>query len=170
MKRIVSIILLSVFLLTLTACGSERMPVKFYFQRQYITYGDADSVIVAEERPSLSRDNSLSYLLTLYLEGPIDTGLALPVPPETRLLNVTTDGDHLTLVMNSAFFQLEGLDLTLVCACIASTCFDLTDAEQITFVNFTSQNETPISFSLTRSSLTLVDTVSEISEETAENR
>lgn len=166
MKRILSLLILLCLLFTFAACSREENPVRFYYLRNEVRFESKEGVVVAEDRESLSRDNSLSYLLSLYLEGPIDPELSLPLPEGTKIQNILVDEDTLILIMSREFTQLSGMDLTLVSTCIASTCFDLTNANKITFATQGKNGEDPFSFSLTRDSIILEDTVTSTTVET----
>ena len=90
----------------------------------------------AELRPSLAS------VVAAALHG----GGQLICPTEGRGEEGHDDGDQ--------SLGLTGTDLTLACACLARTCFSLTDAESVTI---SSEGLGFVSMTLTRSSLLLVD-------------
>lgn len=132
MKRMFCIVL--ILLLLCAGCGlygKSPDSVTFYYPRTEILYGAEDGVIAQEERDVSGYTEDLNALLNLYLQGPADENLAFPFPAGTRLLEVSGNGDLLTISLSEEFSNLEGLDLTIASACIGSTCFGLTDVQQI---------------------------------------
>ena len=159
MKRLICVLLAAALLLALASCGTNAGdPVAFYYLRgpEDYVYGAQDGVIVMEERAVSGHGEDLNYLLQLYLDGPLDSSLTSPFPQGSQPVRIELSGGVLLLEMNRDFAALEGLDLTLACACLSSTLFSLTDAEQVTITSATSQGE-PRSITLTRDSLTLLD-------------
>ena len=162
MKRYIALLL--ALILLLPGCHRQKAEddtVTFYYRRSEVQYGSADSIIAAEER-TLSGD--LTLLLSAYFRGPEDDSLILPFPAGTRLLETVQKDSTLTLTLSSEFSQLEGMDLTVACACISSTCFAITEAHQVK-ITTPAIGDTPSSvFTLTRDSLLLFDEVQETTE------
>ena len=133
MKRILSLCLLAALLAAACGCGAEQPgeSVNFYYQRSAYVYGTADGVIAAESRDISNRANTLLYLLTLYFQGPIDPGLKAPFPDDCSIQSVSRDGSTLCVTLDPCFATLTDTDLTIACACIARTCFSLSDATQV---------------------------------------
>ena len=135
MKRILSLCLTAALLTALCGCGPRQKSgdntVSFYYQRAAYVYGTADGVIAAESRDISNRANTLLYLLTLYFQGPIDPGLKAPFPDGCSIQSVSRDGNTLCVMLEPCFSTLEDTDLTIACACIARTCFSLSDATQV---------------------------------------
>jgi hypothetical protein len=63
--------------------------------------------------------------------------------------------------MSKEFSQLEGMDLTIACASISQTCFNLTEYQEITFSAVTQKNVIRI---VRRDSFLLADTVTATTE------
>lgn len=153
--------LLVILLAALLLCGcAADKGIHFYYLRTEYEYGTADGVIASETREITGYDDDLNYLFRLYLEGPLNDSLTSPFPRGTYLLNTLLTGDTLTLVLSVEYSALEDLEQTLANACLASTGFQLTEAEQIIIL---SGKET---YTLDRSSITLFDdTVAETASE-----
>ena len=81
-----------------------------------------------------------------YLHSPFPSGLVLR--------SVEQDGGNLHVELSASLTMLTGTDLTLACACLAQTCFSLTEAETVTI---SSDGLGFVSMTLTRDSLLLVD-------------
>ena len=161
MKRLYLYILLLACLFCLHGCTEKEEPVIFYYPQAEVSYHSDIGVIASETREALSRDDSLGYLLSFYLEGPIDPTLQLPVPEGTQVLRMMPYESGIALIMSQEFAQLEGIDLTVACTSISRTCFDLTDLQEITFSVVTQKNVIRI---VHRDSIVLTDTVTQTTE------
>lgn len=165
MKRFFSGILICLLLLSFWGCGNSKVEIQdavvFYYLRADIqsdrTYGDSDSVIVPEIQASLTRNNSISYYIALYLNGPSDSRLHSPFPKNLMLQSVYREKNELFVVFDDTFASLSGMDLTKACACLALTCFNLSDAQTITIQTQSSTLETAVSFTVSRDDLVLED-------------
>ena len=155
MKRLISLLLTLAMVLSLCACTSETA-VTYYYVRdeQEYQYGTADGVMVGESREAAGHVNDLRYLLILYFHGPVTDYLESPFPSGTTLEKLEQDADSVDIQLSGIVSMMEGTDLTLACACLAATCFGLTDAETVT-IHAESLNTVSITF--TRDSLLLVD-------------
>lgn len=161
MKRLCMLILSLVCLPGLTACTEREDPVIFYYPKAEVSYYDSDNVLSPETRDTLSREDSLGYLLSFYLEGPTDPSLRLPVPEGTQVLRQIPYDGGMLLVMSRDFSKLKDIDLTIACIGISKTCFGLTDLQEITFAIGTHRNVVRI---VHRDSIVLADTVTQPTE------
>ena len=136
MKRFLIFLLLLSLALSCWAC-SEQTSVTFYYVREESAYlfGEENAVIVGENRESASNIQNLHSLLILYLHGPLNENFQSPFPRGTSLVAVQQEGSHLTVRLSSIASAMKGTDLTLACACLASTCFSLTDAQSVTIAS-----------------------------------
>ena len=153
MKRLIPL-LLAVFLLA--GCAQTMDAGRFYYARyedSYV-YGQENAVIAPEYRDVTGHDGDLEYLLTLYFHGPTMESLRSPFPSGISLRSVSRSGSTLFIELSSSLTLLNGTDLTLACACLAQTCFALSDAEAVTI---SSQGLGFVSVTLTRDSFMLVD-------------
>ncbi len=159
-KRMILVLLVA---LLLSGCGfgsGLREPVNFYYpqtQEAIAADGALEGYILPEPRESAGHSGDLEYLLSLYLAGPTQETLRSPFPTGTRLVSITQTEGSLVINMNERFSQLSGIDLTLACACICTTCFDLTDVNQITITAPAAGLYPEVEMTMTRDSLTLVD-------------
>lgn len=160
MKKLLSLALALCLLIGLCACSSSlKEPVTFYYVRHpdHITYGAADGFISPEEREASGHTGDLSYLLSLYLVGPLDETLLSPFPEGTRLENLVLHQDTIVVELSQELSSLSGVELSVACACISATCFSLTDAVEITVVSPETELHDGVSMTLTRDSITLID-------------
>lgn len=156
MKRFCAIVALSALVLSLAACGRADDQVTFYYARRddQFRYGQADGVIAGENREISGHADDLRYLLILYFHGPTSEALRSPFPSGTSLKAVARQGDTIYIELSSIVSIQQGIDLTLACACLAQTCFSITDARN---VSISSEGLGLVSMTLSRDSLMLVD-------------
>ena len=137
MKRKICIVFLSC--LILSACGNlgERIkePVTFYYVRSQTLYFSNDGVIVSEEREASGHRGDLSYLLAIYLMGPIQEDHLSLLPAGTKLYNISTGPEETEIRISDLDDTLSDAEYALACACLAKTCFGLTETDRITVVS-----------------------------------
>ena len=135
MKRLVCLLLL--FSLLLSGCSylGERIkePVNFYYIRKDYQE-EMDSVIAPEVREASGHRNDLAYLLALYSMGPSDKNLAAPFPKSTTILPVEHSEAGLVLSLLDEIPTMTEAEYTLASACVAMTCMEMLDVEQVTVV------------------------------------
>lgn len=134
MKRLISLILLFGVLLSGCSVGERiKEPVNFYYIRQdYQT--EMGEVISAEVREASGHRYDLAYLLALYAMGPSDSGLKSHLPRNTTILPVEHSEEGLVLSILDDIEAMTDAEYTLTCACLAMTCMEIVDAEQITVI------------------------------------
>ena len=156
MRKIIALTLCVLLLAGLTGCMEASDNATFYYARydDSYNYGQENAVIAGEPRDVTGHRQDLKYLLTLYFHGPTMEYLRTPFPSGMSLRSVERVGDMLYVETSSSLTLLRGTDLTLACACLARTCFDLTDASSITI---TADGLGYVSMTLTRDSILLMD-------------
>ena len=134
MRRVFSAFLLLLILAGLTGCGNTReSSYEFFYLRTPETYdyGTEQAVVASEDRSFPSPIQDTEYLLRLYLDGPVSETLRSPFPQGTRLLTLQHSSHTLTIRLSEEYAQLSGIRLSMAAACLAKTCFQLTDAENL---------------------------------------
>lgn len=162
MKKTTVCILLLVLFLSLTGCHNDlNEPANFYYPRQTdnIQFGVANGLVTVEQRELTGHTGDLQYILSLYLLGPLDTGLYSPFPEGTVLETILLEEGVLTVSLSEDFSQLSGMELTIACACLSSTCFDLADAAQIVILSPKTELYPQVEVTMERNCLTLLDTL-----------
>ena len=156
MRKIIALTLCVLLLAGLTGCMEASDNATFYYARydDSYNYGQENAVIAGEPRDVTGHRQDLKYLLTLYFHGPTMEYLRTPFPSGMSLRSVELVGDMLYVETSSSLTLLRGTDLTLACACLAQTCFDLTDADAVTI---TADGLGYVSMTLTRDSILLMD-------------
>ena len=144
MKRTICLLLFLSLLLCLPACAhhvdAPKEPVQFYYPRytDQFQYSAPDGVITHELREAAGYSDRYSYLLNLYLRGPVSQGLRDPYPVGTSVISLETVADSAELILTDSFAQLSGMELTVACACLTLTVHSLTGTETLTI---TTQNK-----------------------------
>jgi len=135
MKRLLSFVLCVSLLIVLAGCSSVQSnrdtDVHFYYLQTEALYHGQDGVITAVRQDNLSRTSDIYYLLAFYLNGPADSRYRSPFPVATKIISVKEENGIVTVITNPKFASLNGLDLTNACACLALTCMNLLDAQQV---------------------------------------
>ena len=155
MKRFLSVLAALALALALTAC-TEPDAVTFYYVRDESAYqfGTTEGVIAGEDREAAGHVHDLRYLMILYLHGPVSENLRSPFPSGTSLVTLEQTEDTLTIRLSSIASVMKDTDLTLACACIARTCFEITDVQSVTIM---ATGFGDARMTMTRDSLLLVD-------------
>ena len=127
--------LILTFCLLLSGCSMAgdwiKEPVTFY----YVSEGyqkDMEQVIVSEVREASGHRDDISYLLALYSMGPSKEGLQSPIPRNTQIIPIERTADSIVLSLSGNVLTMSDADFTLAGACLALTCMNLTDVQQIT--------------------------------------
>lgn len=134
MKRILSLVLALLLLCALAGCdtAADGRSAFFYLRpRDAYAYGSEEAVVACEMRTFAVPVDDQQYLLQLYLDGPVSDQLENPFPQGTQLLSFQRSGHTLTIKLSEEFAALDGIRLTLACACLSNTCFRMTDADNL---------------------------------------
>ena len=155
-KRILAYILVLCMLLCGCSVTGDRIksPAKFtYLCRDY--QKNMCCVVLSEEREASGHIGDLSYLLALYLMGPVSDDLVSPLPSHTQILSIVQSGDQLTIKLSDLDHTLSDIDFSLAGACLTMTCLDNFTASKITVSSGTR------SVTMDRDSLALFDSSAE---------
>ena len=174
MKRQTIFVLILVLLLFIAGCtpnaAPPKNPVTFYYPAQDTVYDGKTPVIHPEIRDGASYEEDIAGLLALYLKGPSSETHRSPFPRGVTLTRFYTTSNTASMELSSEFAQLSGIDLTLACACIANTLFDLTGMDRIQIFVTDSQLDGQTSITLNRDDFYFTDAplATEASSETTE--
>lgn len=132
MKRFICMALCLLILYACCGCRSNLDgDVSFYYCRNNYIYGEKNGVILAEKRNTPGHSGDLSYLLSLYLVGPMDETLYSPIPSETRLLSASLQDDTVSVSLSEFPADMSEVNISLAFSCLAMTCMEITDAQQV---------------------------------------
>ena len=136
MKRMVCYLLL--LCLLLTGCNSVgewiKEPVTFYYVRENYQK-EMTQVIAPEIREASGHREDLSYLLALYSMGPSQEDLQMVLPRYTTILPTERTQHSVELTLSDNTEAMTDVDFTLSSACLAMTCMELIDVQQVTVVS-----------------------------------
>ena len=122
-------------MLLLCGCASPAVDsdqqVTFYYVQSEIDFQGQNGVIAPEIREIGNRSDDLSYLLSLYLQGPQSDALRSPFPENLTLVQIRQEEAYLEVVVSQRLSNLTGMELTLACSCLAKTCMDLSGAQEV---------------------------------------
>ena len=132
MKRIICLILVFSFLLSGCTISGVRIkdPVSFHYLCDHYQE-KLCCVIASEQREASGHVGDLSYLLALYLMGPVSEEMHTPLPAGTRI-DARLDGNHVYLELMETDESFSDIDFSLACACLTLTTLDITGAEDVT--------------------------------------
>lgn len=134
-KFILSVLLLSL-LLSMFGCGQHneeiQEPVNFYYLADLTASDEFDQVIVEEVTESAGLSNE--ELLAHYLTGPKSEGKVNPFPHGLSVVYLRKQSSRIVLILSTELLELSGLDLTLACACLASTVFELYGCQSLEII------------------------------------
>ena len=157
MKRLIFFLLSGILILSLVSCGKDSLTseVPFYYLRAEFDHGTPDGVIASEIHELSGHHNDLRYLLALYLQGPSDPELRSPFPNGTILVDLVQENQSVTITLSSTAAVLEGVDQTIACACLAETCFAISDAQQVRIQSLESASGLSVDATFTRGNILL---------------
>ena len=135
MRRAAAYLLAAVMVFAMTGCvQQEKEPegsVAFYYRRGEILFGSAHGVLMYEMREVEKSKMDLSQLLALYLAGPRAPELKNVFPEKCRLVSAEVSKDTAKICLDRSFGELEGMELTVACACLSKTVMELTGAASV---------------------------------------
>lgn len=136
MKRIMTVFL-AIVMLCLLGCTKEKEviqhPVNFYYHSNLSSDENFDQIIIAEIREGANC--SSEELISQYLLGPNSNELENPFPEGIHLVSLRVDAKRIIISLSESFSQLDGIDMTLACSCLATTLFDLYDCNTVEIVS-----------------------------------
>ncbi len=162
MKRLLCLILLASLLLSGCQLLGDRIkePVNFYYVRRDYRE-DLTAAISPEEREASGHREDLSYLMALYLMGPVSEQLESPLPSGTRVYVEIHSKNNVTLNLTDTEKIMTDAQFSLACACLSQTCLEITGTKQVVI------NSGSRSVTMTRENLALSDNLTvDTTEET----
>lgn len=135
MKRLSCLLLVLCLLLSGCSTAGEwiKEPVTFYYVRENYQK-DMDQVIVSEVREAAGHREDLSYLLALYSMGPSSEGMEYLFASNTYILPTERTSSRISLSLSPDDQNLTDADFTLAGTCIALTCMELIDVQEVTII------------------------------------
>ena len=138
MKRFVCMICVLLLCTLCCSCSSsDGNDVTFYYSRtpEQYQYFESDSVFQKEYRNLSNHRNDLKYVISLYLTGPTEEGLAIPFSKSTKLLSVQHNEDSVLIELSDHTRALTDSEFTLACAGLTLTCMDFISCREVTVIS-----------------------------------
>ena len=161
MKKALAMLLIRAMLLAGAGCSRKstppQQPIHFYYPVWNVVYDGQTELIQLEVRDSAEYLDDVESLLNIYLQGPVDEALRSPFPKKVTVSRYSATTNTAIVELSSNFASLSGIDLTLACACIASTLFDLTQLERVQISATDAQLDGMDSITLERDDLHMID-------------
>jgi len=177
MKRFLCMLLIVALCLSGCAIGQGRFqdPVTFYYLRDYSNADNRDTffsegALGGETREAGDHRKDLNYLLSIYLQGPLDENLRSPFPRGCRPMDIRQEDGMLHLVLSPAITELSEMELTVACACLAKTCMELTDADTIQIEGSSLDGTVTVSRTIARDTIIFGEDFTQAPEPTTETQ
>ena len=136
MNRFIAFALLLSLALSLWGCSRGIQDgAAFHYCRKDYLYGQENGVIAPEQRDITGHVGDLSFLISLYLMGPLDEELKSPFPKNTRLELLEFTRHGLQIQLSPVPDSFTDSEFTLACACLTLTCLEITDKQTFTITS-----------------------------------
>ena len=111
--------------------------VTFYYAKSEFGYGSGQGTIGYEVRDVGRKKSDLTYMLALYLQGPMDSNLSMPFPGNNidQVKTVSRVKDHVFITLADLGVGMTDSRFNLSCACLTKTCLSITDAKKVTITS-----------------------------------
>lgn len=168
MKRFIAILLIASLIISFSGCANKRDKfsdtVTFYYIRSEYEYNSDENVIVAEQRELSGSRDDLSYLLTLYLLGPLTENLESPFPSRARILDIKEADTEISITLSGMDTLVSDAKFSLGASCLAMTVFSLKDCFKVSV--YSGER----SITLTDDNIILTDLIPQSEEVTEETK
>ena len=135
MKKILCIFLALLLFLSMAACAQvhtdPRSPVTFYYRTRDFGLEKGEKVISSEERESFGHSADYTYLIEMYLRGPVTERCISPFPAGTTLEQLDLLTDTVLVELSSHISLISGAELTLACICLGKTVSQMTGMKAV---------------------------------------
>lgn len=135
MKRSICFLIFFAIVFGLIGCADRgeamQEPKHRYYRTNPNEYKNTRKTIDCEVFDAAIYNDDLKLLLNDYLMGPQSENLINPFPDSCAVESIVFHEDEVHLALNSGFSKLTGIDLSLACACISLTLFELTDCKSV---------------------------------------
>ena len=172
MKRWVTVLLILSMLSCLCGCSKNspppKEPVIFYYPAAKTVYNGTTEVLHPESREGAGYKADIAGLMNLYLKGPVSETLRSPFPVQVTVTRFASTTNTAILELSNEFAQLVGIDLTVACASIARTLFDLTQLDTVQISATDAQLDGQASITLNRNDIYFLD-IPDFSDEDADS-
>ena len=133
MRKIISILLLLSFLITLSGCNKTDIEegIKFYYCSYEDTYGTTQGLFVTEMRVLSCDANDYETIIQEFLNGPREKECFTPFPAGTVLEDYQFENGYTTIVLSPQMAQQTNANVLVSCACLCMTLFSFSSIQTI---------------------------------------
>ena len=146
MKRIIVFILLIAMTVCICGCGnrgSEMIkPVNVYYCRETVDHSSDLGIFAPIQLDIGEWDGRMLAFINFYISAPVRDGLRSPFPTGAGITSIEYLDNALRVQLNPLFARLSTGELTVACACISLTLFELTNANSVRFNHHGATNDT----------------------------
>ncbi len=137
MKKIIICILTVALAICICGCGNQRSemihPVNVYYCRETADYNSDMGAFAAIQLDMGEWDGRTLAFVNFYISSPVKDGLKSPFPTGAGITAIEYLDNALRVQLNPLFSRLSAGELTVACACISLTLFELTSANSVRF-------------------------------------
>ena len=137
MKRILCVFLSLLVLTPVYGCQhrNHNDNYVFYYPRSDYGYNTQEgrfyeNIITSEIREDFVNE-SVSKIISAYLNGPVSQNCSNPFPENLTLESVSTEDQTLYITVSDHLSELTGIRLVIACACLGKTGMELTDTTSV---------------------------------------
>ncbi len=141
-QRVLSLFIMIVLLLGITGCtlsgessAEDGVPVALYYVMQSSEQLETMEAVAFEERNISAL--SLWDFFEIYFAGPASEELISPFPNGTKVLDILSSDEGLTLKMSGEFFTLMGIEMSMANCCLSKTICEYLNLDSITLLDET---------------------------------
>ena len=137
MKKCILAFLAAIILLLAGCSSGQRDGTLFYYCRdpEQYRYFEEDGVIHPESRDLMNHRNDLRYMVSLYLAGPMEEGVASPFTKATKLISAELREDVVYIELSGHNKILTDSEFSLACACLTLTCMDYMPCQAVSITS-----------------------------------
>lgn len=137
MKRVICVFLAFLILAPVYGCQhrNHNENYVFYYPRNDYGYNVQEGKFYENIIASEIRDNFLnetvSEIISVYLNGPISQNCSNPYPENLSLESFSTEDQTLYITVSDHLSELTGIRLMIACACLGKTGMELTNTTSV---------------------------------------
>ena len=146
MKKIITLFLVVALLFCFSGCVADNTdmakPVTVYYCQKKIDYGSDMGLIAPDQIDFGDWNGRMLAFMNFYISAPVKEGMYSPFPAGASINAIEYRNEILKVQLNPLFSRLSACELTVACACISLTLFELTSASSVSFSFHSGTNET----------------------------
>lgn len=146
MKKLFIVPIAIALIIFLVGCNATqpvmKNPVNVYYCREKVDYNSDMGAFASKQLDFGNWEDRILPFLNFYISAPVGEGMISPFPAGAGINGIEYQDSLLNVQLNLQFSGLSASELSVACACISLTLFELTDAYSISFSFYGINNET----------------------------